>query len=311
MAPYYQKRTGPKKRTSPIYNIIVNPTAADYSENKVKMLTEAIVSAGSRYFITEPDSRRSCIEFLKKIVNKKPNGIIVCGGDGTVNIAARNIIRRTISLGIYPLGKENNIYRSLYGEPDLNIAIEHILSKNSMRIDYGTAANNFFLGSIGLGLLPELHEVLKSKKTYPRFGIGWSRLAATASSATDIKPVSLKIDAFAFDLTPQLLNINLLSHSSGLKLAPSSICDDGKCEISFDAGDQKAIMSDYIRKIFKEKYLYSDEIRMFRGQLITLNNVSGRKLYIDGDIIRLGSGEFQVEVHPSRIRVYHKDSRNK
>ncbi len=300
-----------KKRISPIYNIIVNPTADKYSADKVKILTDAIISANCRYFITQPDSKRSCIEFLKKIVNKKPNGIIVCGGDGTVNITARNIIRRTISLGILPLGKENNIYRSLYGEPNLNNAIEHILSRNSKRIDYGMADNNFFIGSIGLGFLPELHETLKSKKTYPRFGLSWSRLAATVSSATDIKPVSLKIDAFAFDLTPQLLNINLLSHSSGLKLAPSSICDDGKCEISFDAGDQKAIISNYIRKIFKEKYIYSDDIRMFRGQIITLSNVGGRKLYIDGEIIRLGSGELQVEVHPNRIRVYHKDARNK
>jgi len=309
--PYHSKRTGPKKRTSPIYNIIVNPTAANHSVNKVKMLTEAIVSAGSRYFITEPDSQRSCVEFLKKIVNKKPNGIIVCGGDGTVNLTAKNIIRRTISLGIYPLGKENNIYHSLCGKPDLDTAIEHILSRNSLRVDYGMAANNFFMGSVGLGLIPELHEILKSKKSYPRFGIGWWRLATTASTATDVKPVSLKIDAFAFDLTPQLININLLSHSSGLKLAPSSICDDGKCEISFDAGDQNVKISDYITKIFKEKYIYSDDIRMFRGQLITLNNVGGRKLYIDGEIIRLGSGELQVEVQPSRIRVYHKDSRNK
>ncbi|MFH2035911.1 MAG: diacylglycerol kinase family protein [Candidatus Zixiibacteriota bacterium] len=300
-----------KKRISPIFNIIVNPTATEYSEAKIKMLTEAIVSAGCRYFISEPDSRYSCIGYLKKIVNKKPNGLIVCGGDGTVNLAARQIIRRTISLGIYPLGKENNIYHSLYGKPDLHSAIAHILSRHSIKIDYGMASNFFFLGSIGIGLLPELHEVLQSKKTNPRFAIGWSRIAATASSAADIKPVSLKIDAFAFDLAPQLLNVNLLSYSSGLKLAPSSIHDDGKCEITFDAGDKQAIMSNFIRKIFKEKYLYSEEVRMFRGQNITLNNINGRKMYLDGEIIRLESDELHIEVQPSRIRVYHQGSRKK
>lgn len=298
-----RKFTG--KRFGPNLNIIVNPQAAEYSKNKIDFLINEITAMGGRYFLNVPESAEECTNHIKRIINKQPNGIIVCGGDGTVNLVARSMIRRKIGLGIYPLGRFNNIYRSLYGKPDLKKAVRHILSLRTFRIDCGMAGRQFFLNAVAFGLIPEMLELLLVKKN-PRTAIGWSRLAAQAAAAVDIKPISIKLDAFAFELSPQILNINILSHCLGMPVTPASINDDGKSEVAFDVGKKTAIMSSYIRQVYKKKYIYSDEIRMYRGQRISIVDVKGRKMYIDGEITESRTPEIDIEILPGRIRVFHE-----
>jgi diacylglycerol kinase (ATP) len=299
----YQHKKGRRPRPQPAYNIIVNPKASGFSRERIKALIDRITQAGYRYYLTEPGSAKEINFHVKRIITKKPSGIIACGGDGTVNLVARSMIRRMTALGILPLGRFNNIYRSLFGNPDIKIAMQHILSGNARKIDYGLASGRFFLGAVALGLIPELFEMLIRKKRAPKFAISWSRMAAQAAAAASIDALSVKVDAFGFHLTPQTVSINLLSHCLGLPFVPASINDDGRCEIVFDVGQRQAIMSEYVRQIYRGKHLYSDDIRLFRGERISLTPMEGRKIYIDGEIIRSPSRELAIETVPKRIRI--------
>ncbi len=296
-----------KKRRQPqTFNIIVNKEAAEYSSDGVDFLIKRLEDAGARYFFAQPDSSRSTVAYTKKILNKKPDGIIVCGGDGTVNLVARSLIRRKTILGIVPMGQYNNIYRSLYGgKADIKNAVDNILTGKYRKIDYAVASGNFFLGALAVGFVPRLHDILMRKRN-PRFGIGWSRLAAQAAANTPVKDVSIKVDAFAFDLAPRVLNINLLPDILGLKFAPACIDSDGKCEITFDTGDGSAIISSYIRNIFKGKYVYADNIRMYRGEKISVSPMEGRKVFIDGDVIEWPAREMTIETYSERLKIFQK-----
>jgi len=303
MKNYNRKRRPP--RTKPVVNIIVNPNCSGYSEKDVEYLIDELEHNNILYFPAKPETPEDTTRYVKNVLNKRPTGIIVCGGDGTVNRVARHVIRRKTILGILPMGRFNNIYRSLYGEPDIKTAVDIILAGREKKIDYGIASGHFFLGSAALGLIPELAELL-SKKRSPMFSIGWSRLAAQAAASVRLRERSIKVDAFEFHLSPQTLNINLLPYSAGLPLTPMSLADDGKCEIVFDIGEQKAIMSSFIRLIQKRKYVYSNEVRMFRGQRISVTPVDGSLFYIDGELIKLSSSELTVEIMDKKIRVYDK-----
>ncbi|MBN2226848.1 MAG: hypothetical protein JW763_05745 [candidate division Zixibacteria bacterium] len=295
----------PKPRHKPNFCLVINSQAADFSQDKIKKLILAISQTDTDYSVVDTDIPKEISFRIKRSLQRFPTGIIACGGDGTVNMVARHLIRRTSALGIYPLGKFNNIYRSLFGKPDLDKAIGHILSRQNKRIDQGLISGQVFLGSLGIGLMPEMHQMMENKRL-PRFAIGWSRLAAQAAAAVPPREFSLKVDEFAFQISPLALNINLLPYSVGLPLTPASIADDGKCEIIFDVGRGQAVFSSYIRQIYKQKYLYSDDIRMYRGTKITLAPTAGQRLYIDGDIIDAPSNELNIEIFTKRIRVLCK-----
>ncbi len=288
---------------SPFY-LLINPSAAGFSRKKIDYLTNELKGAGKQFHSVDITSFDQALVQLKGIVQRHPEAIIACGGDGTVNLAAQTLIRRTTGLGIFPLGRFNNIYFSLHGKPNLSRSVEHILSGQSKKIDHGLASGRFFLGSVGLGLIPEIFEHI-NKGRVPRFGLGWSRLAAQSAAAVSAKEVSIKIDSFRFDLMPRLLNINLLPYSVGLPIAPACIDDDGKGEVIFDIGHDKAILSSFIRMIYKKKYIYSDEIRMFRGSKITISPIPRSKLYIDGEIVEHPLDVLEIEFFEKKIRILH------
>ena len=289
------------------YHLILNRKASGFSLDAIKKLTTALTGAGFEYHEIDSDNIKEVIFQIKRTLPRRPSALIACGGDGTVNLVGRQLIRRTCPLGIFPLGKTNNIFRSLYGDVNQDTAINHILAGTSRQIDQGLAFGRFFLGSVGVGLIPRMHEQLENKRL-PRFGIGWSRLAAQSAASIEARELSIKVDSFAFDLMPTILNINLMTYTNGLALTPASLYDDGKCEIVFDIGRGQAVISKFIRQIHKKKYLYSDDIRMYRGTRIAIRPVEGMQLYIDGDITDIPSDELKIQIFPKRIRVLHRDS---
>ena len=290
----------------PIFGIVINEKAKSFDDDKIDFLVGELARSRSNWHIIKSTVEKEAAYQIRKLLPRQPAGIIACGGDSTVNLVARNLIRRTCTLGILPLGKYNNIYNSLYGPPDLGKAVDHILSGQSRKIDYGMAGRHFFLGSVGLGLIPNLAELIGHNT--PRFGIGWSRKASLAAASVKVQQTSITIDEFKFDIAPLTININLLSYSLGLSLTPTSINNDGKAEIVFDIGQAKANLSGFIRKIFKKKYIYTDEIRMYRGQKIIISPTAERKLYLDGEIVKLKETTLKVETFPSKIRVYQKNA---
>jgi len=301
--PYRKSRAHPP----PVINLIVNSQARDYARDKVSFLISELKKNNIRYHISEPDSTKTAAYYVRSILGKKPFGIVACGGDGTVNLIARYLLRRRSNLGILPLGKDNNIYRSLYGEVDLKEAVRHICSRKNRKIDGAMASGKFFLGSIGFGLIPEIAEELMARKP-PRFAISWSRLVSQAAAAVRVRPFMIKIDSFQFDLSPIIFSVNLLTYSATLPLVPSCLPDDGRGEVVFDVAPEKTVLSAYIRQIYKKKYTYSDQIRMYRGEKISVSPVKGLKFYIDGDLIDFPHDELSVEVYPQKIRIFQAPS---
>lgn len=288
--------------------LIVNKAASGYDPRKIDSLIADLKKANREYHLIDADSPANASEQVRQAVNRHPEGVIACGGDGTVNLVAQHLARRSPILGIYPLGKFNNIYKSLYGEPDSDRATKHILSGKARRIDHALVDGKLVLGSLALGLIPELNEMIGTRRI-PRFGISWSRYASQAAARVQQTPISIKMDAFQFDITPRLLNINLLTYTLGLPMAGASLDNDGKAEVIFDVSDGKAILSGYIRMIFRKKYIYSDEIRIYRGHKILLTPTQGKNLYLDGDIIPIKSESLSVEVFEKKIRLFDLEAR--
>jgi diacylglycerol kinase family enzyme len=299
----YRKRRGPQPVRKQRLNLVLNSQAHGFSETAVEQVKAAITDSGGEYFIINAENVRELIFRLKKALQFNPAGMIVCGGDGTVNLVGRHLIRRTCPLGIIPMGKFNNIYRSLYGASSIDKAIKRILSGRDRRIDQGLAGGYFFLGSAALGFTVELHNGLANRRL-PRFGIGWSRTAAACAAGVKVNQLSIKIDSFAFEFSPIMFNVNLLAYSAGLPVSTAGIDDDGKAEVIFDIGQGKAIFSSYARMLVKGKYLYADPIRMYRGTKIVVGPVDGRKLYVDGDLHDIVAPELGIEIFPKRIRVF-------
>jgi diacylglycerol kinase family enzyme len=85
---------------------------------------------------------------------------VVCGGDGTISAAARTLAGTTATLGIIPIGTQNNTALSLGIPSDIPAAIAILRDGRRIKVDVGMATcgiiNTPFLEVCSVGLISSL-----------------------------------------------------------------------------------------------------------------------------------------------------------
>lgn len=300
------------------YCLLLNRKTARFDQRAVDRLTTALRKVGGRHTTLDTVSAMDLHRQAQQVAGKRRRsrflahniskygpitGVIACGGDGTFNLVAREALAADLPVGILPMGRLNNIARSICGSAGIADSIERIISGSYKKIDTARVSNQQFFGSIGLGFVPELARALETTKP-PRWGVGWSHLGARAAADVTVDSTIVKVDSFRFEIKPIIFNVNLLSHSAGLPLSPASVSDDGHAEIIFDLGDKIGEFGTYTRLIQKRKYLYGDDIRLYRGVTITVQPTRGRLLYLDGELLELPTNVLEIQVGPDQVKVF-------
>lgn len=123
---------------------------------------------------------RSPAEVSPDIVRRREgvDMVVVCGGDGSLNAAARGLIETGLPLGIIPSGTGNDLARSLGIPPDVACAADIIAAGGTRPIDVGEVNGHPFFNVASLGLSVELARRL-TPETKRRWGrIGYALAAA-------------------------------------------------------------------------------------------------------------------------------------
>jgi len=236
-------------------------------------------------------------------IRSRPFAVVVFGGDGSVRLAASLAVRARVLLGIVPCGRYNNIFTSIYGHSNPEAALDVVRSEYQRRIDAGLANGHFFLGNLVSGLVPGMVDRIGQEKL-PRMAVSWSKLASHAAAATTPRATKMKVDSYTFNAQPLILNIHMLSHLMTLRFAPAAIPDDGRVILIFDRSGDHDMAAHYIRDLKKDKYQYTDGMRMIRGQRIAISPVAGRVWLMDGDAVEFSANELAIDVLHRALRIF-------
>ena len=298
--------------------MLVNKKAGSYSKRAVSDLIGAIKKAHASYTVYEPESaidvlkqaevasgkRRPSRKYPAPYAGSGPvTSMIACGGDGTFNLVGRAALKAKLPMGIIPLGKINNLARHYLGSAETGGAIKKIIAGAISQADCAYASGLPFFGSIGMGFTPSLAEAIEADGL-PRLALGWGRIGARTAADVPLKKTVIKVDSFRFEVRPIILNINVISFTAGLPISPASISDDGIAEILLDHEANIGNFSRYTRLISRRKYLYGDDVRLYRGQSIICQLVKGRTLYIDGELIEIPSDVLEVKIGSEKLSVF-------
>ena len=107
---------------------------------------------------------------------------IVCGGDGSLCLAAPGLVATGVTLGILPMGTANDLARTLGIPDDLEAAADVILAGRRRRIDLGTVNGKPFFNVASIGISVELARELSGelKRRWGRAGYALAALRALA-----------------------------------------------------------------------------------------------------------------------------------
>jgi diacylglycerol kinase (ATP) len=126
--------------------------AADF-ERARHMLTEHGVDVREAYLV-ESDKRLR--KMVRRAIKRRPDVVVVAGGDGTMTKVVGEFAGREAVLGVLPLGTGNSFAQSLGIGSDLERAVETIARGKIAAVDLGRIDGDYFANFATLGFASDV-----------------------------------------------------------------------------------------------------------------------------------------------------------
>ncbi|GAB3927465.1 diacylglycerol/lipid kinase family protein [Mucilaginibacter myungsuensis] len=272
----------------PTVTLLHNPSAGD-EDHAGEHLTAKINAAGydCRYLSTK--------EKGWKKFDAGSALIVVAGGDGTIKKAVKALLKRDlrIDIGLLPSGTANNIARSLGLTKDQEQNISGWKKQQVKQVDIGTISGlhdkDFFLESVGCGILPALMKEMKhaDKKLSDEPA---KRLEAARKIFVDLthnyKPKSCKLIIDGKDHSGDYILIEILNMpyvGPNLRLSPTADAGDGNFDIVLVSADAREILANLLDGEASVPTL-TDAYQVIRGRQIALEWPNNDVHFDDGRV---------------------------
>ncbi|URW76675.1 YegS/Rv2252/BmrU family lipid kinase [Sphingomonas donggukensis] len=232
--------------------------------------------------VEDPDQLEATIE---RALAKKPELVILGGGDGTISGLVDHLVGKGVTLGVLPLGTANSFCRTLGIPLDIPGAVAVIRTGQKRRIDLGMIGDDYFANAATLGIAPQIAETVPHnlKKYLGRLGyLSWA-----AIQFLKFRPFWLTVDAGA---GPQHLKVVEVRIANGRFHGGEEMMD----EAEIDSGD---IVIECVRGHFKRRLVANwaatvlklkarrEDIVVFRGKSLRIDTKPRLPISIDGEVL--------------------------
>jgi YegS/Rv2252/BmrU family lipid kinase len=126
--------------------------------------------------VEDPDRLQ---DTMKEVMAKKPDLLILGGGDGTISSLVDHLVGTDTILGVLPLGTANSFARTLGIPLEMEGAVEVLRSGEPRQIDLGMIDGDYFANCAAIGISPQIASTIphKLKRWFGRAGyLAWAAL---------------------------------------------------------------------------------------------------------------------------------------
>lgn len=223
--------------------LIVNPSSGRGKTKKLLPELKEILKNYPIEFI-ESRSQNDLIEIASKATKDQYDLVAAVGGDGTIHYVLTGIVNalntqkddeKKTALGIIPLGRGNDIARTLKIPTDPKAACEILMKGKRQLVDIASTGKNFYIGVAGLGFDAEATRLANETKLKGGFlpavfVYGYSVLRALIGYKA--KEVKIIYDDGQFEGKIMLAAIsNGQAYGGGMFITPIAEVSDGLLDV--------------------------------------------------------------------------------
>ena len=229
--------------------------------------------------------------------------VIVCGGDGTINSAAKGVLETGLPMGIMPMGTANDLARTLGIPDDLLKAADIVLAGHTSRVDLGEVNGHPFFNVASLGLSVDLAKGLtpEAKRRWGKLGYGLAALKVAmrarpfrADIISDTGKVSVK--------TLQIAVGNGVHYGGGTMIHADATIEDGHLDLySLELKNvwKFGLMLGAFRR---GEHGAWDEVRTAKSTEFDIRTREPMPINTDGDLVTETPAHFVIR--PSAVTVF-------
>lgn len=287
--------------------MIVNPRAGKgHGARAADIAERALRGAGAEVLVLSGDTAAQTRELAHRAVRERPDGVVVVGGDGTLNGIIDVLADAALPVTLVPAGTGNDLARAL-GIPtaDPAAAATAALNGRTRRIDLGTissqGASRVFLTIAALGFDAQVSERTNALR-YPSGRLRY--YLALVIELLRLRPTlfRVRIDGGEWQAMPgTLLAVgNTSSYGGGMPICVGARPDDGALDLVHIAPLGRLRLLALFPLLLRGTHLARPEVLARRATRVEVT-APGLVVYADGE--RVGAGECVVEVRGGAVRV--------
>lgn len=233
----------------------------------------------------------------------KAQMVVVAGGDGTLNAAAKAVVETDLTLGVLPMGTANDLARTLDIPFTLQGAAQVIAAGKTRNIDAGVVNGHHFFNVASIGLASDIAHSLtrETKRRLGRLSYPITALRALASAAPFHAEIINK-DQHLHVRTLQVAVGNGRFYGGGNAIEQDASADDGFLDLyslEFSTVWKMALM---LRSFRNGQHGMWDEVRTDKCTKFEIRTRKPKSVNVDGEIVTKTPAVF--EVLPKAVRVF-------
>jgi YegS/Rv2252/BmrU family lipid kinase len=233
---------------------------------------------------------------------KKPDVLILGGGDGTISGLVDHLVGSGVPLGLLPLGTANSFARSLDLPIDLEEAVGIIARGHRRRIDLGMIDSDYFANFAAMGMSPLIAETIPHglKKWGGRAGyILWA-----AVQTLRFRSFKLTVtDEAGTGETLSALEVRIANgrFQGGTELVEEAEVDSGEIIVQVVEGRTHGRLAlSWLLSLLRLPHLHKTT-REFHGKSLRIETTPSLPISIDGEV--LAKTPVTAKVAPGIIEV--------
>lgn len=265
---------------------IINPISGGIDKQGLRAsISQTCENENLQYSFHETTGENDKQFIKEKIDQFLPTDTIACGGDGTVNLVAEQILSSQINLGIIPLGSANGLAEELDIPEDIDEALNIIIEGKARGIDALYVNNKYLcLHLSDVGLNAKL--VRRFERNSGRGKLGYARhFFATLFKQKPIK-YTFHTEAETFEERAEMVVFaNAKKYGTGAIVNPIGQIDDGKFEVCIFKPYPWYAIFRMTYLFFTGKLNYSPFVRIFSTTKIMIEGKKPEHLQVDGETV--------------------------
>jgi len=291
--------------------LILNPISGDGASGRsLPRLKELLTRRNAELLVS---TRRGHIEELAaEAIQRGADRVIAVGGDGTMQEAVNGIIAAGGgALGVVPIGRGNDLARSLNLPLELEAALEIAFGPTTNAMDVGRAIRDatlrHFVAAGGVGFDAQVSWTMSNPRPWWKNGRA-GYFAGTLDELRRFHNQRLRITVETDDGREVVDHVSLMVafangpyYGGGMKICPDASLTDGQVDVCV-VGDLTRVQA--LRElpgIYEAKHVRNPKVRFYRARRLLIEGDEPTRVHLDGE--PWGTLPIRVEAFPAAIQV--------
>lgn len=264
--------------------IIYNPAAGrGRARRNVRTIEEYLRSRGARADCEPSTSPSDLVRIAAESSRAGYDRVVVCGGDGTLNLAVREFDLEKGTLALIPNGSGDDFAKVMGIPRETRKACDVVLDGVVREVDVATANGLRYLGVAGLGFDSEVADYANHNVRFLRGSAVY--LYAILRVLPRFRPRPVRItNGNSRDEEIMFAAVgNTRQYGGGIRITPDAIVDDGLLDLCIVHRTTRMQLLRTLPKAYSGAHVKSPFVSVSRGTSFRFESESAMAVYADGE----------------------------